>query len=46
LNRNLVFRRLWWVIGHPRPQFRAATAGLPPMATQTPPPVATANSPT
>jgi len=28
LNRNAVFRRLWWVIGHPRPQFRAATAGL------------------
>jgi hypothetical protein len=29
LNRNAIFRRLWWVIGHPRPQFRAATAGLP-----------------
>lgn len=28
LNRNVVFRRLWWVIGHPRPQFRAASAGL------------------
>jgi hypothetical protein len=27
-NRNAVFRRLWWVIGHPRPQFRAATQGL------------------
>ncbi len=24
-NRNAIFRRLWWVIGHPRPQFRAAT---------------------
>lgn len=29
LNRNATFRRMWWVIGHPRPQFRAATAGLP-----------------
>ncbi|MBK6865554.1 MAG: hypothetical protein IPG91_19600, partial [Ideonella sp.] len=29
LNRNAIFRRTWWVIGHPRPQFRAATAGLP-----------------
>ncbi|MCB1745594.1 MAG: class I SAM-dependent DNA methyltransferase, partial [Gammaproteobacteria bacterium] len=28
LNRNAVFRRLWWVIGHPRPQFRAATASV------------------
>ena len=28
LNRNAIFQRLWWVIGHPRPQFRAATAGL------------------
>ena len=28
LNHNAVFRRLWWVIGHPRPQFRKATAGL------------------
>lgn len=28
LNRNAVFRRLWWVIGHPRPQFRQATVGL------------------
>ncbi|MFN7663545.1 MAG: class I SAM-dependent DNA methyltransferase, partial [Inhella sp.] len=27
-NANAVFQRLWWVIGHPRPQFRAATAGL------------------
>ena len=29
LNRNDIFRRNWWVIGHPRPQFRAATKGLP-----------------
>lgn len=28
LNRNAIFRRLWWVIGHPRPQFRAATHDL------------------
>jgi len=28
LNRNAVFRRLWWVIGHPRPRFRAAAEGL------------------
>ena len=28
LNRNAIFQRLWWVIGHPRPQFRVATAGL------------------
>ncbi|MCC7141908.1 MAG: class I SAM-dependent DNA methyltransferase [Candidatus Eisenbacteria bacterium] len=28
-NRNALFRRVWWVIGHPRPQFRLATAGLP-----------------
>ena len=28
LNRNVLFQRLWWVIGHPRPQFRAATASL------------------
>jgi len=28
LNRNALFQRLWWVIGHPRPQFRKATAGL------------------
>lgn len=27
-NRNAVFRRLWWVIGHPRPQFRRAAEGL------------------
>ena len=27
-NRNAVFRRLWWVIGHPRPQYRAAVKGL------------------
>jgi hypothetical protein len=27
-NRNAHFRDLWWVIGHPRPQFRAATNGL------------------
>lgn len=29
LNRNAVFRDRWWVIGHPRQQFRAATVGLP-----------------
>ena len=28
LNRNAVFRRTWWVIGHPRQQFRQAVAGL------------------
>ena len=28
-NRNAIFRRLWWVIGHPRPQFRIAGLGLP-----------------
>lgn len=28
-NRNAIFKRLWWVIGHPRPQFRSAVAGLP-----------------
>ncbi len=27
-NRNSIFKRLWWVIGHPRPQFRTAVAGL------------------
>lgn len=27
-NRNAVFRRTWWVIGHPRQQFRHAAAGL------------------
>jgi hypothetical protein len=27
-NRNAIFRRFWWVIGHPRPQFRAAVLGL------------------
>ena len=27
-NRNSVFRNLWWVIGHPRPAFRAFSAGL------------------
>ena len=27
-NRNAVFRERWWVIGHPRQQFRKATAGL------------------
>jgi hypothetical protein len=27
-NRNAVFRRLWWVIGHPRPQYREAVEGL------------------
>ena len=29
LNRNSIFKRLWWVIGHPRPQFRTAVTGLP-----------------
>jgi hypothetical protein len=28
-NRNEAFQRLWWVIGHPRQQFRQAAAGLP-----------------
>ena len=28
LNRNAIFRDRWWVIGHPRQQFRTATAGL------------------
>lgn len=28
LNRNRQFRELWWIIGHPRPQFRIASAGL------------------
>lgn len=28
LNRNVIFRDKWWVIGHPRQQFRAATSGL------------------
>ncbi len=27
-NRNSVFRQRWWIIGHPRPQFREFTAGL------------------
>lgn len=27
-NRNRIFRDFWWVIGHPRPQFRASTIGL------------------
>jgi hypothetical protein len=27
-NRNPVFRERWWVIGHPREQFRRAVAGL------------------
>ncbi len=27
-NRNRVFREKWWVIGHPRPQFRSAVRGL------------------
>ncbi|MCB9729574.1 MAG: class I SAM-dependent DNA methyltransferase [Deltaproteobacteria bacterium] len=26
-NRNAVFRKLWWVIGHPRPQFRESVRG-------------------
>lgn len=29
LNRNALFRNQWWVIGHPRQQFRLAVAGLP-----------------
>lgn len=28
VNRNHVFQRTWWIIGHPRPQFRSPTAGL------------------
>lgn len=28
LNRNAIFRERWWVIGHPRQQFRSATEGL------------------
>lgn len=28
-NRNKIFKKCWWVIGHPRPRFRSATAGLP-----------------
>jgi hypothetical protein len=27
-NRNAIFRERWWVIGHPRQQFREATKGL------------------
>ncbi len=27
-NRNRIFREKWWLIGHPRPQFRSATKGL------------------
>jgi hypothetical protein len=27
-NRNAIFRRNWWIIGHPRPQFRRAISGL------------------
>jgi hypothetical protein len=27
-NRNAIFRERWWVIGHPRQQFRRATTGL------------------
>lgn len=27
-NRNAIFREKWWVIGHPRQQFREATKGL------------------
>ncbi len=27
-NRNAIFRERWWVIGHPRQQFRSATTGL------------------
>ncbi|MHB8913288.1 MAG: class I SAM-dependent DNA methyltransferase, partial [Lysobacter sp.] len=27
-NRNAIFRDRWWVIGHPRQQFRRATAGV------------------
>ena len=28
LNRNVIFREKWWVIGHPRQQFRNAAQGL------------------
>ncbi|MEI6506149.1 MAG: DNA methyltransferase [Planctomycetota bacterium] len=28
LNRNKIFKEMWWVIGHPRPLFRQFTAGL------------------
>lgn len=28
VNRNKIFREYWWVIGHPRPQFRAFVTGL------------------
>ncbi len=28
LNRNRQFRDQWWIIGHPRPQYRAAVAEL------------------
>lgn len=28
-NRNAIFQKLWWVIGHPRQQFRQAVQGLP-----------------
>src|SRR3546814_10821572 len=28
LNRYTIFRERWWVIGHPRQQFRVAAAGL------------------
>ena len=28
-NRNAIFQKLWWVIGHPRQQFRLAVLGLP-----------------
>lgn len=28
VNRNPIFRDLWWVIGHPRQQFRRAVNGL------------------
>jgi hypothetical protein len=28
LNRNKIFKELWWVIGHPRPLFRQFTDGL------------------
>jgi len=27
-NRNPMFRATWWIIGHPRPAFRAFSAGL------------------
>ena len=28
LNRNALFRQRWWVIGHPRQQFRTAVEGM------------------